>query len=84
MRLGEIMSRAQHELVTTAAAFADGGEWRREGATSAAHWIAEHLDVAVATAREWIRVGRALRSFPIFDEAFASRRLSYAKVRILT
>ncbi|RMH83560.1 MAG: hypothetical protein D6683_02195, partial [Actinomyces sp.] len=33
---------------------------------------------------EWIRVGRALRSFPIFDEAFASRRLSYAKVRILT
>lgn len=38
----------------------------------------------VCTAREWLRIGRALRDLPVVTEAFGSGRLSYSKVRALT
>jgi hypothetical protein len=42
------------------------------------------LDVEVCTAREWLRVGRALEALPVVDAAFGEGRISYAKVRHLT
>jgi hypothetical protein len=38
----------------------------------------------VCTAREWLRVGRALRRLSTIDGAFESDQLSYSKVRALT
>ncbi len=54
------------------------------GAASAAHWIAAAADIEVCTAREWIRVGRRLRTLPIVADAFEADDLSYSKVRCLT
>ena len=77
-------STSQHRVVELAAAFADSGEWAAAGFPSAAHWIAAAADIEVSTAREWIRVGRVIRSLPLIADAFANRELSYSKVRALT
>jgi len=49
-------------VIGLAADFADSGEWMATNVASAAHWIANVADIEVTTAREWIRVGRRLRS----------------------
>jgi len=59
-------------------------EWSLDRAPTCAHWIAEALDIEVCTAREWLRVGRALADLEVIDAAFREDRLSYSKVRALT
>ncbi len=80
----DIINRSHYRLVTVSATFASSDEWILAGYPTAAHWIAEHIDVCVSTAREWIRVGRKLMELPELDEAFAKRSLSYSKVRTLS
>ena len=41
-------------------------------------------DVETCTTREWLRIGRCLRVLPATADAFATRELSYSKVRSLT
>lgn len=77
-------SNDQRTVVILAAEFADSGEWVASGVPSAAHWIAASADIEVCTAREWIRVGRALRNLSIVTELFDAGALSYSKVRTLT
>src|SRR6478672_2367770 len=77
--LGWHCSTAQRRLVQLAAEFADGDTWLIDGSPHAANWIAGALDVEVCTAREWIRIGRALRRLAKVDAAFAGRELSYSK-----
>jgi hypothetical protein len=74
----------QHRLVTVACRLDVSGEWAFDGARTCAHWIARVLDVEVCTAREWLRIGHALAELDVIEEAFASGRLSYSKVRTLT
>ena len=83
-RIGWQCTAAQRQLVTIAADFAAGDTWLLDGSPTAAHWIAAALDVEVCTAREWVRIGLALRDLPRTDAAFADRGLSYSKVRQLT
>lgn len=83
IELGRRLNDAQYELVIAAAAFASGDEWR-DHAPAAAHWIADHLDVHLGTAREWIRIGTSLTELPSIDDAFGQGRLSYSKVRVLS
>ena len=84
VELGRRISRGHFDLCMGAADFADGPVWIAHGAPSAAHWLADRLDVAAATVREWIRIGRALRAFHPSANAFAEGRLSYAKIQVLT
>lgn len=77
-------SRSQHQLVVAAADFADSGEWAAAGSPTAAHWLAAVADVEVSTAREWVRIGRQLRTLPATAAAFETRYISYSKVRTLT
>ncbi len=77
-------STSQRTIIGLAADFADSGEWMATGAASAAHWIAAAADIEVCTAREWIRVGRRLRTLPVIADAFEANDLSYSKVRCLT
>lgn len=77
-------SRSQHRIIVLAGDFADTAEWAADGAPTAAHWLADTAGIEVSTARDWIRVGRALRDLPASADAFAEGRLSYAKVRALT
>lgn len=83
VELGSRLSAVQHDMVTTAASFAAGTEWR-DRAPTAAHWIADHLDIHLGTAREWIRIGTTLVDLPAIERAFQEGRLSYSKVRVLS
>ena len=80
---GAAFNGTQYRVVRLAAELDASDEWLLT-ASSASRWIADTLDICVSTAREWVRVGRALRHLPDVDEAFAANRLSYSKVRTLT
>jgi hypothetical protein len=60
------------------------GGWRTAGHLSCAHWLAELLDIELSTAREKVRIARALRELPVVRRRFESGALSYAKVRQVT
>jgi len=81
---GEHWSTAQRRLVRLVVELDDSGEWHADGAVTCAHWVASALGIEVCTAREWLRVGRALRRLSAIDGAFESDQLSYSKVRALT
>jgi hypothetical protein len=81
---GERLLAGQYRLVQLVAQLDASGEWATDGAPTCAHWVAQALDVEVCTAREWLRIGAALTSLPVVNEAFAAGTLSYSKVRALT
>ncbi len=66
------------------AEFDERGGWRGVGIKSCGHWIAWQCGMSPTTAREHVRVARALRGLPLIAAAFDAGRLSYAKVRALT
>ena len=52
--------------------------------SSCAQWLSWKCQLSSGTAREHVRVARALRDLPVIRAQFAAGRLSYAKVRALT
>jgi hypothetical protein len=52
-----------------------------EGLKSTAHWLGWSCSMAPGTAREHVRVARALPSMPLTVAEFRAGRLSYSKVR---
>ena len=60
------------------------GGWASWDLPSCAAWLAWKCQVAPGTAREQVRVARALASLPHITTEFAAGRMSYAKVRALT
>lgn len=56
----------------------------QQGAQSCAHWLTWRIGLDAGTAREKVRVARALGALPKIDQAFAIGQLSYAKVRAVT
>ncbi len=66
------------------AEFDERGGWHGVGISSCAHWLAWQCGLAPVTAREHVRVARALQMLPQTAAAFSAGRLSYAKVRALT
>ena len=60
------------------------GGWATWDLPSCAAWLAWKCQVAPGTAREQVRVARALVSLPRITAEFAAGRMSYAKVRALT
>jgi len=51
---------------------------------SCAQWLSWKCQMSSGTAREHVRVARALRDLPVIRARFAAAKLSYAKVRALT
>ena len=51
---------------------------------SCAQWLSWKCQLSSGTAREHVRVARALRDLPVIRARFAAAELSYAKVRALT
>src|SRR3984957_4205904 len=58
--------------------------WESWELPSCSAWLAWKCQLAPGTAREQVRVARALRDLPVIRSGFAAGRLSYAKVRALT
>jgi hypothetical protein len=81
---GRLLATGQERVVRVVVALDRSGEWALDGSPTCAHWVARALDVEVSTAREWLRIGRALEELALVDTAFREGRLSYSKVRALT
>jgi hypothetical protein len=89
--------RLEHEVTTLAAHVAaatcrwlllvaelDRREsWATWGCRSMAHWLSLRCGIALGTARDQVRVGRALERFPVTRAAFAKGALSYSQVRAI-
>jgi hypothetical protein len=73
-----------HRLLTCIRQFDASEEWHHQGAQSCAHWLSWRIGLDPATAREKVRVARALGQLPVLDSALAAGRISYAKVRAIT
>ena len=58
--------------------------WASWEMNSCAQWLSWKCQMSSGTAREHVRVARALRDLPVIRARFAAARLSYAKVRALT
>ena len=58
--------------------------WAAQGALSCAHWLSRACGIDTHTAREKVRVARALKELPLLSEALANGELGYSKVRALT
>ncbi len=71
LEAGQKLAAGQYELVRLVAELDESLEWAADGAVTCAHWVADALDVEVCTAREWLRIGRALRKLPVIRSAFA-------------
>ena len=64
--------------------FDDRRGWASWDMTSCAAWLSWKCQMSSGTAREHVRVARALRVLPVIRGEFGAGRLSYAKVRALT
>jgi uncharacterized protein DUF222 len=78
------LSVATHRLLTCIRQFDEAEGWHRQGAQSCAHWLTWRIGLDPVTAREKVRVARALGVLPKIDEAFRIGRLSYAQARAVT
>ncbi|MDD9980175.1 MAG: DUF222 domain-containing protein, partial [Gammaproteobacteria bacterium] len=58
--------------------------WAAQRAMSCAHWLSWACGIDTHTAREKVRVARALGELPLLSEALAKGELGYSKVRALT
>ena len=58
--------------------------WARQGALTCAHWLSWACGIDTHTAREKVRVARALPELPLLSAAMAKGELGYSKVRALT
>ena len=58
--------------------------WKREGFSSCAAWLAYRTRLDKMTAREKVRVAKALAQLPKTSEAMAHGQLSFSQVRAIT
>ena len=79
-----VLSGHRARLLRLVGQFDAAGGWVATGAISCAHWLANLIDIEVSTAREHVRVAKALRQLPRVRQRFESGSISYAKVRHLT
>ena len=64
--------------------FDDWGGWAETGVKSLAHWLNWKCGMGLGTARERIRVARALADLPHTSARFRDGRISFSKVRAIT
>jgi hypothetical protein len=83
-RFGHRWSTSLTQLISLGVRLDESGEWALDGSPTCAHWIAAVIDVEVGTAREWLRIGRALDDLPATTSAFHHGDVSFTKVRSLT
>ena len=78
------LDAAAQKLLACIRAFDEAGGWEKQGAVSCAHWLSWRVGLDLATAREKVRVARALGPLTFIDEALARGEISYAKARAMT
>jgi hypothetical protein len=75
---------ATHRLLELIAEFDRRQGWKSGEYRSCAHWLSFRTGIDVGSAREKVRVARALESLPETSAAMARGELSFSKVRALS
>jgi hypothetical protein len=83
-QLAALIAAASAGLLDVIRAIDRKQSWRDDGATSTTGWVVAMLRVSHATAKEWVRVARALDQLPHLREAYAAGMLSWDQVRHAT
>ena len=78
------LDAAMHRLLADLRAFDAAGGWAEAGALSCANWLSWRVGWDPGTAREHVRVARALGGLPRIDAALREGCLSFSKVRAIT
>ncbi|MCU1593728.1 MAG: endonuclease, partial [Frankiales bacterium] len=78
------IAAGEARLLELLAEFDEREGWGAVGVLSCAHWLVWKLGLSPATAREKVRVARALRGLPLTATALSEARLSYAQARAIT
>lgn len=84
-QLAASQAAIEHDLIARLGDLdASGGMGWYDGIKTPAHWLSWACSMSPGTAREHVRVARALRRMPRTDGLFAQAKLTYSKVRELT
>ena len=83
-RLAGHLNAANHRFLLLIAEFDRREGWADGGTQSCAHWLNWKCGISMTTAREKVRVARALENLPKISAAMSRGELSYWKVRELT
>ena len=75
---------ATHRFLVLIARFDRLGGWQPAGHRTCAHWLAFRTGLDLGTAREHVRVARALEELPRTGAAMARGALSFSQVRAVT
>jgi hypothetical protein len=78
------LDAAMHRLLTDLRRFDEARGWYAQGFPSCAHWLSYRVGWDLGTARERVRVAKALVELPKVDAALAEGKLSYSKARAIT
>src|SRR3954452_12510483 len=78
------LAAATCRFLVLLAEFDERRGWASWELNSCAQWLSWKCQLSSGTAREHVRVARALRDLPTIRREFAAGRLSYVKVRALT
>ncbi|MBK7534079.1 MAG: DUF222 domain-containing protein [Myxococcales bacterium] len=78
------LDAAMHRLLADLQTFDAAGGWHRQGFGTCAHWLSWRVGWDLGTAREHLRVARALHTLPLVSEALSSGKISYSKTRAIT
>ncbi|MBK7538200.1 MAG: DUF222 domain-containing protein [Myxococcales bacterium] len=78
------LDAAMHRLLADLRTFDAAGGWYRQGFGTCAHWLSWRVGWDLGTAREHLRVARALHTLPQVSEALSSGKISYSKTRAIT
>ncbi|MDW3220918.1 MAG: DUF222 domain-containing protein [Acidimicrobiales bacterium] len=78
------LAAATAQLLGWIADYDEREGWRTWGARSCAEWLSWKCGDSLHTAREKVRVARALQALPVAASAFSAGELSYSKVRAIT
>jgi Domain of unknown function (DUF222) len=83
-RLAGHLNAANHRFLILIAEFDRREGWSDGGTQSCAHWLNWKCGIDMGTAREKVRVARALETLPRISAAMARGEVSYSKVRAMT
>lgn len=84
MTLSAEVNAATYQLLALIAEFDRLEAWKGEGYACCAAWLAHRTHINKRTAREKVRVARALAELPKTSQAMGEGRLSYSQVRAIT
>jgi len=78
------LTAATYRFLVLLGDFDERRGWAEWDLPSCSAWLSWKCQLTSGTAREHVRVARALRTLPILSAEFAAGRMSFAKIRALT